>query len=52
MATELIQIAVGDYDVTNEGFHSGVFLRDVTAQAADREYLPLLDADAARSWTG
>ena len=27
MATELIQLAVGQYDVTSEGFHSGVFLR-------------------------
>ena len=32
MATELIQIAVGHYDVTNDGFHSGVFLRDVTSK--------------------
>ena len=31
MATELIQLAVGNYDVTNDGFHSGVFLRDVTS---------------------
>src|SRR4051794_464612 len=29
MATELIQLAVGNLDVVNQGFHSGVFLRDV-----------------------
>src|SRR3954470_5353403 len=29
MATELIQLAVGDLDVVKHGFHSGVFLRDV-----------------------
>ena len=52
MATELIQLAVGDYDVTYEGFHSGVFLRDVTAKPLTAKYLPLLDADARRSWTG
>ena len=33
MATELLQLAVGQYDVTNVGVHSGVFLRDVTSQA-------------------
>ena len=43
MATELIQIAVGDYDVTYEGFHHGVFLRDVTAKPLTAQYLPLLD---------
>ena len=32
MATELLQLAVGQYDVTNVGFHSGVFLRDVTVE--------------------
>jgi aminopeptidase N len=29
MATELIQLAVGDLDVVEHGVHSGVFLRDV-----------------------
>ena len=43
MATELIQLAVGNYDVTNEGFHNGVFLREVTSRSLTREYLPLLD---------
>ena len=44
MATELIQLAVGQYDVTNLGFHSGVFLRDVTAEADHR-------ARSCRCWT-
>lgn len=43
MATELIQMAVGDYDVTNEGFHNGVFLREVTAKPLTAQYLPLLE---------
>jgi aminopeptidase N len=43
MATELIQMAVGDYDITNEGFHNGVFLREVTARPLTAKYLPLLD---------
>jgi len=43
MATELIQLAVGNYDVTPEGFHNGVFLREVTSRSLTREYLPLLD---------
>ena len=36
MATELLQLAVGQYDVTNVGFHSGVFLRDVTVEEHHR----------------
>ena len=43
MATELIQMAVGDYDITYEGFHNGVFLREVTARPLTAQYLPLLD---------
>ena len=42
MATELLQLAVGDYDVTNVGFHSGVFLRDVTSRNITAEIQPLL----------
>ena len=38
MATELIQLAVGDYDVTYEGFHNGVLLRDVTAKPLTAKY--------------
>lgn len=43
MATELIQMAVGDYDITNEGFHNGVFLREVTSKPLTAQYLPLLE---------
>lgn len=43
MATELIQMAVGDYDITYEGFHNGVLLREVTAKPLTDQYLPLLD---------
>ena len=42
MATELLQLAVGQYDVTNVGFHSGVFLRDVTSKPITAEIQPLL----------
>src|SRR3954468_16895747 len=42
MATELVQLAVGNYDVTADGFHSGVFLRDVTAKPISDEVQPLL----------
>jgi aminopeptidase N len=42
MATELIQLAVGSYDVTNLGFHNGVFLRDVTAKPITARIQPLL----------
>jgi aminopeptidase N len=43
MATELLQLAVGAYDVTNLGFHGGVFLRDVTARPITARITPLLD---------
>src|SRR3954470_7880974 len=43
MATELIQLAVGDLDVTNLGVHAGVFLRDVTARPITARITPLLD---------
>jgi aminopeptidase N len=43
MATELIQLAVGDLDVTNLGVHAGVFLRDVTARPITARINPLLD---------
>jgi aminopeptidase N len=42
MATELLQLAVGQYDVTNVGLHSGVFLRDVTSKPITAEIQPLL----------
>jgi aminopeptidase N len=48
MATELIQLAVGSYDVTNLGFHSGVFLRDVTAKPITARITPLLDVTPAQ----
>ncbi|MBE2319054.1 M1 family metallopeptidase [Solirubrobacter sp. CPCC 204708] len=51
MATELIQMAVGDYDVTYDGFHDGVFRRDVTARPLTAEYLPLLEpTDSQLDW--
>src|SRR3954454_839136 len=43
MATELVQLAVGQYDVTNVGVHSGVFLRDVTSKNITAEIQPHLD---------
>lgn len=48
MATELIQMAVGDYDITYEGFHNGVFLREVTAKPLTAQYLPLLEPTKAQ----
>jgi aminopeptidase N len=42
MATELIQLAVGDYDVTAVGVRSGVYLRDVTAKPITAQIQPLL----------
>src|SRR3954471_1823722 len=43
MATELIQLAVGDLDVTNQGVKAGVFVRDVTARPITAQIVPLLD---------
>jgi aminopeptidase N len=48
MATELLQLAVGQYDVTNVGFHSGVFLRDVTSKNITAEIQPLLGVTPAQ----
>jgi aminopeptidase N len=48
MATELIQLAVGQYDITNLGVHSGVFLRDVTAKPITARINPLLDVTPAQ----
>jgi aminopeptidase N len=48
MATELLQLAVGSYDVTNLGFHSGVFLRDVTGRSITDRIQPLLDVTPAQ----
>ena len=42
MATELIQLAVGGYDVTPRGRHAGVFVRDVTAPSLTAELDPKL----------
>src|SRR4051794_27693646 len=42
MATELIQLAVGQYDVTSEGVHSGVFLRDVSSKPLTASIQPLI----------
>jgi aminopeptidase N len=42
MATELIQLAVGDYDITSLGVHSGVALRDVTAKPITAQIAPLI----------
>jgi aminopeptidase N len=48
MATELLQLAVGQYDVTNVGFHSGVFLRDVTSKNITAQIQPLLGVTPAQ----
>ena len=40
MATELVQLAVGNYDITPDGFESGVFVRDVTAKPITAQILP------------
>jgi aminopeptidase N len=42
MATELIQLAVGDFDVTQLGVQHGVALRDVTAKPITARIAPLL----------
>jgi aminopeptidase N len=46
MASELIQIAVGDYDVIDRGTHNGVKLRDVTVRSATAELAPKLAIEA------
>jgi len=43
MATELVQLAVGQLDVTNQGVQAGVFLRDVTSRNITARIVPLLD---------
>jgi aminopeptidase N len=48
MATELIQLAVGQFDITNVGFHDGVFLRDVIAKPVSARISPLLDVTPAQ----
>lgn len=48
MATELVQLAVGDYDVVNQGVQSGVFVRDVTAKPITARIAPLLDVTGAQ----
>jgi aminopeptidase N len=48
MATELVQLAVGDYDITNRGVQSGVFIRDVTSKPITAEIAPLLDVTGAQ----
>ncbi len=42
MATELTQLAVGNYDLTTPGRHPGVLLRDVTAPSLTAFLLPKL----------
>ena len=42
MATELTQLAVGQYDLTTPGRHPGVLLRDVTAPGLTAFLLPKL----------
>ncbi len=42
MATELTQLAVGDYDLTTPGRHPGVLLRDVTAPSLTAFLRPIL----------
>ena len=42
MATELTQLAVGDYDLTIPGRHPGVLLRDVTAPSLTAFLRPML----------
>ena len=42
MATELTQLAFGDYDLTSPGRHPGVLLRDVTAPGLTAFLLPKL----------
>jgi aminopeptidase N len=48
MATELIQLAVGDYDVTSVGVRSGVYLRDVTSKPITAQIQPLLGVTPAQ----
>jgi aminopeptidase N len=48
MATELVQLAVGDYDITNRGVQSGVFIRDVTSKPITARIAPLLDVTGAQ----
>jgi aminopeptidase N len=40
MATELVQLAVGNYDITPNGVQSGVSVRDVTAKPITAQILP------------
>jgi aminopeptidase N len=40
MATELVQLAVGNYDVTPDGVQAGVPVRDVTAKPITARILP------------
>src|SRR4051794_6085751 len=43
MATELIQLAVGHYDITTPAARTNVFVRDATAQPITAKFKPLLD---------
>jgi aminopeptidase N len=45
MATELIQLAVGNYDVTVRGRHAGTFVRDVTPPSLTSDLNPKLAAE-------
>ncbi len=48
MATELVQVAVGDYDVIDRGEHEGVALRDVTLRSGTAELEPKLAVVASQ----
>ena len=48
MATELIQLAVGDCDFSTPGRHAGVVLRDVTAPSITAALQPALGARAGQ----
>jgi aminopeptidase N len=57
MATELTQLAVGEYDLTKPGRHPGVLLRDVTAPSLTAVLLPILalqpdHIDWMEDWVG
>jgi aminopeptidase N len=43
MATELIQLAVGHYEISTPATHSNVFIRDAIAQPIASKFKPLLE---------
>ncbi|MDO9354542.1 MAG: M1 family metallopeptidase [Solirubrobacteraceae bacterium] len=48
MATELTQVAVGDYDVIDRGRYRGVQIRDVTVRSATATLRPQLEVEKAQ----